>query len=551
MRRRRMLVLTSPQAVEALQGHDAGPYSDCVVPSPDVVTRPGPEDDLPMSLPSELVDFCRACGKSEPVRFTVSDHTGTQSPVSELMERPFAVIGRMEECEIRLNHPEVSRRHAYLQMVGGRMYCCDLSSRTGTFLGNRRISRDWVEPGMPVRIGPYLLQWSTNDFRHDEAYDRPGAEDDLVLNDSPDRHDWPYALRCVNARSSSGAPKIRRLRDAVTLVGSHASCDLRLHHAAVARIQCSLIATPGGVWVVDLSLKSRPLVNGSQVAYSRLEEGDELTIGEFRMVFERDQPGGRPQKRLSVSRPGDSAMIPAERQALSNVPPAEFSTPTKAVDQSQLLLTIVDQFTAAQRDMFENTRQMMATMAETFNAAHQRQMDLIRDELMQVHELNRELQQLQRDLLQQKLSATANAGRTPESEGLPSADSLRPGPSPQANVELPPQSVDSTRRAAAQDQPPGDLSPAKVDDNPAPVPAESLSDTSAAPENVPVSRTPDNSPDRMIEQDAPPIPPQQTSAAPSDDEHDLHGWLNDRISKLEKERTGRWQKIMQMLSRSE
>ncbi len=59
------------------------------------------------------------------------------------------VIGRSGEAEIGLSDPDVSRRHARLELVRGVLYVVDLGSRNGTFLNGKSLEDEGIE----VRVG--------------------------------------------------------------------------------------------------------------------------------------------------------------------------------------------------------------------------------------------------------------------------------------------------------------------------------------------------------------------------------------------------------------
>src|SRR6185312_17060949 len=50
--------------------------------------------------------------------------------------------GRGEECDIRLRHASVSRRHAALEVGETAIVVEDLGSANGTLVGGRRLERD-------------------------------------------------------------------------------------------------------------------------------------------------------------------------------------------------------------------------------------------------------------------------------------------------------------------------------------------------------------------------------------------------------------------------
>ena len=69
------------------------------------------------------------------------------------------VIGRDEACNLALDDTKVSRRHAYLQEVDGKVEVGDLGSSNGTFVNGRRIERPvMLAPGDSLRIGDSTMR---------------------------------------------------------------------------------------------------------------------------------------------------------------------------------------------------------------------------------------------------------------------------------------------------------------------------------------------------------------------------------------------------------
>jgi pSer/pThr/pTyr-binding forkhead associated (FHA) protein len=65
------------------------------------------------------------------------------------------VIGRRQDCDLRIPSTDVSRRHCLLSMHDGCLNVEDLDSVNGTFVNGRRISgRQIVMPGDRLQIGP-------------------------------------------------------------------------------------------------------------------------------------------------------------------------------------------------------------------------------------------------------------------------------------------------------------------------------------------------------------------------------------------------------------
>ena len=70
-----------------------------------------------------------------------------------------AVIGRGAACEVVLNHPSVSRRHAELERLpAGAWRIRDLRSRNGTRVNEVPVNEQVLRPGDVVQIGQFALR---------------------------------------------------------------------------------------------------------------------------------------------------------------------------------------------------------------------------------------------------------------------------------------------------------------------------------------------------------------------------------------------------------
>jgi anti-anti-sigma regulatory factor len=201
-------------------------------------------------------------------------------PTPLAVNGPFALIGRDESCVCRLNHPDVSRRHAYLQAIYGRIFCVDLGSRTGTHWGDKARKSGWLDPGSPVRIGPHQVQ--VLDSIGLGSPNVPFPEHFSPLD--------PYAgqlgtlprieIEILNGAVPSAEMTVSRL---ITLVGSSPRCKLRLQHSSVAKVDCSLLWLVDGLWVVDLSGRGHSRLRGKVLRCARLENEQTLRLGRFHL----------------------------------------------------------------------------------------------------------------------------------------------------------------------------------------------------------------------------------------------------------------------------
>jgi len=70
------------------------------------------------------------------------------------------IIGRDEECDIRIKSPIVSREHCTIEQNGnGGLVLTDCKSTGGTFVDEKKIESIRLEDGLEVVVGPALLRF--------------------------------------------------------------------------------------------------------------------------------------------------------------------------------------------------------------------------------------------------------------------------------------------------------------------------------------------------------------------------------------------------------
>jgi DNA-binding CsgD family transcriptional regulator len=67
-------------------------------------------------------------------------------------------IGRSETCQVRIDHPSVSRRHAELLFERATVCVRDLNSRNGTFVDGKSVTRATLAVGRKLEIGSVALE---------------------------------------------------------------------------------------------------------------------------------------------------------------------------------------------------------------------------------------------------------------------------------------------------------------------------------------------------------------------------------------------------------
>ncbi|MFG0335508.1 MAG: VanZ family protein [Maioricimonas sp. JB049] len=435
-------------------------------------------------------EYASACGMTGPLRLLVEDQH--DNGTSHTFTRPTVLVGRMDGCDLQFDFPEVARRHLLFQLIDGHWAWFDL-----TGLAPRE--NGWLKSGHRLQCGPFVIRL------HDDADKAaPSAQHQGAVRNE---RGLSFQLSFHNALQAQSGPKYRRLRDLVTIVGRVPPAHIRLAHPTVSRVHCLIVHTHRGLWLTDLASTSGTFVNERLVDVARLNLGDEIHIGDYDVTLSRQdsRPAGSEVPGESSPESASDAELPAINAATSwpaiMPQPSDDNISTPRASQAaaeitgtpnSMLRTLLEHFSAMQREMMQQSQQQMMMMMQMFGQLQKTQLEAIREDLQRVQEITRELCETQTRLAAEE--AARQAGSRQEHHPLPPPAAFLNG-APPIPGQLP--------------WMPG-LAP--------PVPADAVTDE------------------------------ESLRSRASHKDVTTHAQLSERIRVLERERNSRWQKIVSFLS---
>lgn len=295
-------------------------------------------DGARLSIGHARLTYAAAAPEKEPVGATTPDKESseerptTPTEVIEVMSAPVIggrlielgtgcvypvprdglVIGRGAECDIVVDDPGVSRRHAVVRPGRGGFVVTD-ESANGTFVNGKRMTgAHGLKHGDVLGIGTEEFRIDVDASSYGAAHETPtvpqvdlvgGAmdPDPLSLISSrrpappPAAHAAPIltpvppsapALALLEVARGPLVHRTFRIERPVIAIGRGDHNDVRLNDASVSTSHATLLLKRGTWYVVDLSSANGTYVDGYRVATERaLSDGGSLRVGDIVMRF--------------------------------------------------------------------------------------------------------------------------------------------------------------------------------------------------------------------------------------------------------------------------
>jgi pSer/pThr/pTyr-binding forkhead associated (FHA) protein len=111
--------------------------------------------------------------------------TGDGERRSFSLPRPTTLIGRREDCDLRIPLGEVSRKHCRFMLDGDTLQLEDMGSSNGTYVNGSRIQSTEIQAGDVVQIGPVVFTVQIDGVPVDEeiqpaAAPNPSSDTDIA-----------------------------------------------------------------------------------------------------------------------------------------------------------------------------------------------------------------------------------------------------------------------------------------------------------------------------------------------------------------------------------
>jgi ABC transport system ATP-binding/permease protein len=260
------------------------------------------------------------------------------------------VIGRDPSCRVRVPDPLVSRRHAELSYVDGGWVLRDLGSSNGTFQGGKQVQQVRVGAGAQVRLGgagddgllvllgteaapppppppvPATEKVATQKAVPAQAAPEPGKPQTIKVGGSGEKDglaekpgtvklgpgtsapteppgERPATVKVAPGQAPTGAQQVvvaqhpatgrvataHHVASGLIRIGRDDVNDIVLDELSVSRKHAEVRPADGGFEVVDLGSTNGTFHNGRQISRAALHDGDVISIGRHRFVFENQR----------------------------------------------------------------------------------------------------------------------------------------------------------------------------------------------------------------------------------------------------------------------
>lgn len=202
-----------------------------------------------------------------PQNYCLSMNLDGQNKIFPLQQSQVK-IGRNAENDLVIPQSSISGAHALLYWAQGRYWVKDLGSRNGTYVAGIRVTESPLRSGDEIKIGKHPILFTNSQDQQRKFYlvmlggERGGEE--FILD----------------------RPQVQ--------IGRTDTCHICLPDKSVSKIHAMLELEQEKYIIKDLGSTNGVLVNGKLVPSIALNNGDQIKLGEYTLIF-RDASLPRPE----------------------------------------------------------------------------------------------------------------------------------------------------------------------------------------------------------------------------------------------------------------
>jgi FHA domain len=212
-------------------------------------------------------------------------------------------IGRGTDNDITIDNAGVSAHHAQIIREGEDFIIKDVTSRNGTFVNGKRVSRHLLSEGDEVVISKHILKLSNRES--EAALPRPQSSDtQQVVQGATVEVDVSNLGELIRQRQANYAAYLlltgmehRRARYPLTKlnfkIGKVADADITTPGWFAPRVAARVVCKTDGFYIVPGG-RGRVRINGMSVsAPMKLEDSDRLSVRGLSLMF-YNRPADKP-----------------------------------------------------------------------------------------------------------------------------------------------------------------------------------------------------------------------------------------------------------------
>ncbi|MBF0563957.1 MAG: FHA domain-containing protein [Nitrospirae bacterium] len=195
------------------------------------------------------------------------------------------LIGRLSECNLRLEDPCISRRHAMVYFSRNNYFIQDLNSKLGVFVNGRKVSEQRLHSGDVILIGKQAIIFTN------PAQESNGFTDTDPAIGNIGKTSGRFLLIKITA-SGEAKERYPLTPDGVTIGRDGENSAIRLDDSSVSKKHARIWLEKEKVYVEDLNSRNGTFVGDKMIPAGKaieLPTGKIIKIGNSQfMVFDTD-----------------------------------------------------------------------------------------------------------------------------------------------------------------------------------------------------------------------------------------------------------------------